>query len=87
MGVLDDLDGVFNGPEFNPTLKNRGHRPRARRSSCTKGHALTDDNIYMDQGRRKCRTCRRERAKTRSRLRQAADSQAPVVDPSSSDSP
>jgi hypothetical protein len=45
--------------------------PRAKRTHCHKGHALTDDNLIMIGGKRSCKQCGRERtASYRERLKQ-----------------
>ena len=62
------------------TLVNtmRGDLPdvtRARfssRATCSKGHMLTEENIYRVDGRRRCRACIRERAMARYWQRKAA---------------
>lgn len=34
------------------------NHPRPMRTHCFRGHELTDDNVYIDRGRRICRTCK-----------------------------
>lgn len=38
-----------------------GTHPQARRTHCPHNHEYTPENTYRTQGRRHCRTCRRER--------------------------
>lgn len=51
----------------------RGYSPHARSARvthCPKGHPYTDENTYLDQGRRRCRIClaaKWERAKEKKR--------------------
>lgn len=42
------------------------------RTSCVRGHPLTEDNIYRVNGRRRCRKCARIRNKARYEARKAA---------------
>lgn len=51
----------------------RGESPtatNARKTHCIHGHEFTEENTYMDRGRRMCRTCNRDKARAL-RLRRA----------------
>lgn len=41
------------------------HFDRVRPTHCPNGHEYSDDNVYHDDGRRKCRICVRERVNAR----------------------
>lgn len=42
------------------TVRHGTHR-NSRKTHCPQRHPYTDENTYMDQGRRRCRTCMRAR--------------------------
>ena len=41
--------------------RERGRSSRERRTHCARGHALTDDNVYVSGRSRQCRTCALDR--------------------------
>lgn len=51
--VVDDRANILAG--IGPTAVN------ARKRVCGSGHALTGGNVYEHQGKRHCRSCRRDR--------------------------
>ncbi len=42
--------------------KGRSKRQREPQTHCKRGHELSGDNVYLWNGHRGCRTCRRERS-------------------------
>ena len=42
---------------------------KAAQTHCVNGHPLSGDNLIVENGRRQCRACRRERDRKRQRLR------------------
>jgi len=44
-----------------------------RDGKCQRGHALTPDNLYLHDGRKRCRACNLEHAKERKRRARSAD--------------
>jgi hypothetical protein len=54
----------FN-PEHLELVTHAENMRRIRRDECANGHALTEDNIYVHGNKRYCRSCRRERNRSR----------------------
>ena len=67
-------DHIFPGTVLENTrdawAKGR-MRPQERRTHCMRGHAMTPDNVSLQRGKRKCRTCRSIRAKKHAETRRA----------------
>lgn len=63
----DHLDVVTRGENVL-----RGYGPpavNARKHSCVRGHAFSEENTYINGGKRNCRSCTAERARAKRRLR------------------
>ncbi len=71
--------------EFVPTKINclRGNSPsgiNARKTHCKRGHPLSGENLFYDQGKRQCRACCRKRDRQRKQAgRDAAKLCLPTV--------
>ena len=52
-------------PEHLEQVTPRENTRRAMRTKCINGHEFTEENTWMCQGKRYCRTCRRTRNKAR----------------------
>lgn len=58
----------FNPQHLEPVTHAENMR-RLRREQCGKGHAMTDDNIYVYRNKRHCKSCRRDRSREAWRAR------------------
>lgn len=67
---VDDLGRTYSNDPFDYAPKcYRCHRiqDKASITHCPKGHAYAGSNVYLEQGKRKCRECVRARNNERRR--------------------
>lgn len=64
-----DENPLNNDPSNIEILCHKCHMGRHKKTHCCSGHLLSEDNVYMDHGKRYCRECRRLRSRNRIRDR------------------